>query len=94
MRKRVFIIVLDSCGIGYMPDAVQFGDEGADTMRSIAKSEKFFSMAGWNDNMERPAYALPDKSIVRDLSMTLYLWVAHYLMWGNNCHLFVSKTNY
>ena len=41
MKKRVFLIVLDSCGVGYMPDAADFGDVGADTLRSISKSEKF-----------------------------------------------------
>ena len=41
MSKRVFLIVLDSCGIGHMPDAADFGDEGADTLLSISKSEKF-----------------------------------------------------
>ena len=39
--KRVFIIVLDSVGIGYAPDAANFGDLGADTMRRISKSDKF-----------------------------------------------------
>ena len=39
--KRVFIIVLDSVGIGYAPDAADFGDWGADTMRRISKSNKF-----------------------------------------------------
>ena len=39
--KRVFIIVLDSVGIGYAPDAADFGDWGADTMRRISKSDKF-----------------------------------------------------
>ncbi len=33
--KRVFIIVLDSFGIGAQPDAHLFGDEGADTLRSL-----------------------------------------------------------
>ena len=32
MTRRVFLIVLDSFGIGYMPDAAGFGDEGADTL--------------------------------------------------------------
>lgn len=41
MKKRVFIIVLDSCGVGYMPDAADFGDVGANTMLSISKSDKF-----------------------------------------------------
>ena len=41
MNKRVFLIVLDSFGIGGMPDAAQFGDEGCNTLLSISKSEKF-----------------------------------------------------
>ena len=28
MAKRVFLIVLDSCGIGEAPDAESFGDKG------------------------------------------------------------------
>lgn len=41
MAKRVFLIVLDSCGIGYEPDAHEFGDVGADTMRRISASPAF-----------------------------------------------------
>ncbi len=40
-KKRAFVIVLDSLGIGYEPDAALFGDEGANTLKSISKSEKF-----------------------------------------------------
>lgn len=32
--KRVFLIVLDSFGVGEMPDASDFGDKGANTLRS------------------------------------------------------------
>lgn len=39
--KRVFIIVLDSVGIGNAPDAADFGDYGANTMKRISASEKF-----------------------------------------------------
>ena len=39
--KRVFLIVLDSCGIGDAPDAKDFGDEGANTVKSISESKKF-----------------------------------------------------
>ena len=39
--KRVFLIVLDSCGIGDAPDAENFGDKGANTIKSISKSEEF-----------------------------------------------------
>ncbi len=37
--KRVFLIVLDSFGIGAMPDAASFGDVGVDTLRSCAGSK-------------------------------------------------------
>ncbi len=35
MSKRVFLIVLDSMGIGEMPDAEIFGDKGSNTLASI-----------------------------------------------------------
>lgn len=41
MAKRVFLIVLDSCGIGEAPDAELFGDKGTNTVRSISKSKEF-----------------------------------------------------
>lgn len=40
MTRRVFLIVLDSFGIGYMPDAAGFGDEGADTLSSCFNTGK------------------------------------------------------
>jgi phosphopentomutase len=36
--KRVVLIVLDSVGIGEMPDAAAFGDEGSDTLGHVAAS--------------------------------------------------------
>lgn len=42
MMKRIFLIVLDSFGIGAAPDAADFGDENTNTLGSIVKSEKFF----------------------------------------------------
>ena len=38
--KRVFLIVLDSFGIGAMPDSEAFGDVGVNTLASCAASEK------------------------------------------------------
>lgn len=38
--KRAFLIVLDSFGIGELPDAHLFGDRGANTLGSISRSEK------------------------------------------------------
>ena len=40
-RKRVFLIVLDSLGIGGADDAADFSDEGSDTLRSIYLSKYF-----------------------------------------------------
>lgn len=40
MAKRVFLIVLDSFGIGAMPDAADFGDVGANTLRSCFETGK------------------------------------------------------
>lgn len=39
--KRVFLIVLDSFGIGEMADALQYGDESVNTLRSVAASSCF-----------------------------------------------------
>lgn len=39
--KRVFLIVLDSFGIGEMPDAELFGDKGCNTLKSIRQSSCF-----------------------------------------------------
>ena len=38
--QRVVWIVLDSVGIGAMPDAAAFGDEGSDTLGNIARRRK------------------------------------------------------
>ena len=38
--KRIFLIVLDSFGIGAMPDSEKFGDVGVNTLRSCAASDK------------------------------------------------------
>lgn len=39
--KRVFLIVLDSCGIGQMPDCSSFGDEDCNTLKRISGSPYF-----------------------------------------------------
>ena len=38
--KRVFIVVLDSFGVGAMPDSKAFGDVGVNTLASCATSQK------------------------------------------------------
>lgn len=39
--KRVFLIVLDSFGIGAMPDSAEYGDIGVNTLKSVAGSSHF-----------------------------------------------------
>ncbi|MDE7271103.1 MAG: phosphopentomutase [Acetatifactor sp.] len=39
--KRIFLIVLDSFGIGAMEDAADYGDIGVDTLYSVSKSPYF-----------------------------------------------------
>ncbi|MDE7389835.1 MAG: phosphopentomutase [Lachnospiraceae bacterium] len=39
--NRIFLIVLDSMGIGEMPDADNYGDKGSNTLRAISQSTKF-----------------------------------------------------
>lgn len=42
MDGRVFLIILDSFGIGGAPDAALYGDEGSDTLATVARSPKFY----------------------------------------------------
>lgn len=37
MFKRVIIVVMDSVGVGALPDAAEYGDEGSNTIGNIAK---------------------------------------------------------
>ena len=39
-KRRVFLIVLDSVGIGEMPDSAQYGDEGSNTLAACTRSDK------------------------------------------------------
>ncbi len=36
MDRRAFVIVLDACGAGELPDAADYGDAGADTLGHVA----------------------------------------------------------
>ena len=58
--KRVFLIVLDSVGIGEMPDAADFGDEGSHTVYAASHYEKFYM-----PNMQKLGFLnLDRKSVV------------------------------
>jgi phosphopentomutase len=36
--KRVLLLVLDSCGVGELPDAFKYGDQGSNTLGNTAKA--------------------------------------------------------
>lgn len=37
-RRRAFVIVLDACGMGELPDAAAYGDAGADTLGHLSQA--------------------------------------------------------
>ncbi len=43
--KRIFLIVLDSFGMGALPDADLYGDAGSDTLGAVASSREFYAPA-------------------------------------------------
>lgn len=38
MSRRAFVVVLDACGVGALPDAADYGDAGADTLGHVAQA--------------------------------------------------------
>jgi phosphopentomutase len=37
--RRAFVVVLDACGVGALPDAADYGDEGTNTLAHVARAE-------------------------------------------------------
>ena len=82
MLKRVFLIVLDSLGIGETPDSHLFGDSGSNTLNAIRKSEYFncpnleklglFNIDGVGGGVKNPigCYAkMTEKSMGKDTTI-------------------------
>ncbi|HWC28112.1 MAG TPA: phosphopentomutase [Solirubrobacteraceae bacterium] len=38
MSRRAFVVVADACGVGALPDAARYGDEGANTLAHVAQA--------------------------------------------------------
>ena len=57
--KRVFLIVLDSVGIGELPDAADYGDKGTNTLKAAASSKHFYM-----PNMSKPIALLFTRNIL------------------------------
>ena len=58
--RRVIWIVLDSVGIGEMPDAAQYGDVGSDTLGNIARKTQ----------SRRPKWCQTGAASLRDVPFT------------------------
>ncbi len=80
--KRVFLIVLDSLGVGELPDAKLFNDEGSNTLNSIRASRYFkadnlislglFNIDGVGGGVSSPKASfgkLAEKSIGKDTTV-------------------------
>lgn len=70
--KRIFLIVLDSVGIGEAPDAADFGDAGSNTLAAAAASRFFdlpelgrLGLFNIDGGSCRPAAAEPEGSFAR-----------------------------
>jgi phosphopentomutase len=37
-RRRAFVVVLDACGVGALPDAADYGDAGSNTLAHLARA--------------------------------------------------------
>lgn len=75
--KRIFLIVLDSLGIGAMPDAEKYGDAGADTLGHIWEHRKDLkipnlrklglgNLCGKEDETQGYYLSLREKSVGKD----------------------------
>lgn len=82
MKKRVFLIVLDSFGIGELPDADKFGDKGSNTLKALRTSQKLnintlikmglYNIAGVGGGIDNPiaSYAkMSEKSKGKDTTV-------------------------
>jgi len=82
--KRVFLIVLDSCGCGEMPDSAEFGDVNVNTIKRISSSPFFkadnllkmglgnipgLEFLGKNDSPAASACRMTEKSAGKDTTI-------------------------
>jgi len=44
MARRAFVVVLDACGVGALPDAAEYGDAGTNTLAHVAEDAGGFSL--------------------------------------------------
>lgn len=88
--KRVFLIVLDSLGIGEAPDAADFGDEGTNTLRSASDGGISLPILQWlglgciagADTIPRVATPAADHCRMAELSRGKDTTVGHWELAG------------
>ena len=89
MTKRVFLIVLDSVGIGELPDAAKFGDEGSNTVGAIRNHPNFncpnlealglFNIEGVGGGVDAPKASF---ARMREMSMGKDTTIGHWEIAG------------
>ncbi len=57
--RRIFTIVIDSLGVGALPDAADYGDAGTDTLGHISQSMETLGMANLHPLKQVPAVEKP-----------------------------------
>jgi phosphopentomutase len=67
--RRAFVIVLDACGAGALPDAAEYGDTGTHTLRHVADAEGGLDLPaltrlGLGNVTEIPGVAPADEPVV------------------------------
>ncbi len=91
-KRRVFLIVLDSMGIGEEPDADLFGDVGSNTLKTIAGNDKFntptmkkiglFNIEGVREWAEPYSAPVGSFARLRESSMGKDTTIGHWEMAG------------
>ena len=94
MKKRVFLIVLDSLGVGELPDAHLWNDEGSNTLKAISEHLDFsvptlkklglFNIDGFSGGVKDPIGAYGK---MRERSMGKDTTIGHWEIAG-----IISKT--
>ena len=89
MTKRVFLIVLDSVGIGELPDAANFGDEGSNTIGAVRNHPNFncpnlealgfFNIEGVGGGVDAPKASF---ARMREMSMGKDTTIGHWEIAG------------
>ncbi|NLL72723.1 MAG: phosphopentomutase, partial [Clostridiales bacterium] len=72
--KRIFLLVLDSVGIGELPDAKDYNDEGSHTLYAASKSKEF-SMPNMDKlglfNIDGVKEKFADKDMIKDFDASV-----------------------